>query len=168
MSRSARRGRWSLDPAEPPECGRSSGRYCSAGLAPTPPTPAPPASPPTIAAPHPTQKAPTRLQKFPRPLDRGISIENFLKVPHNAVLPQFLTWINPGGTLGLGLKFLSTSLLPRQAQSTATETSRLPFSRSIDHKTLLAVTNAAVELSLIVAIFCPLLARRKPETLTWG
>lgn len=44
-------------------------------------------------------------KKYPSPSGRGTQS---LKVPHNAVLPQFLTWINPGGNLGLGLKFPGT------------------------------------------------------------
>jgi len=63
-----------------------------------------------------------------------------LKVPRNAVLPQLLTWETQVGALCVDLKFPGASPVYCHRHISAPE-----FTKQ-DHKTLLAVTNAAVEL----------------------
>ncbi|GAB4232619.1 MAG: hypothetical protein Kow00121_60760 [Elainellaceae cyanobacterium] len=81
-----------------------------------------------------------------------------LEVPRDAVLPQFLTWLNQVGATRLVLSFRV------QARSTATKLLRLPHAENIDHKTLLAVTNVAVELNDYCSDWIPV--DRKSWTIT--
>ena len=60
-------------------------------------------------------------------------------VNRNAVLPQFMTWLNQVGAVGSSLKFLGTCPVYRSENNL--QSSRIK--QSIDQKTLLAVTNVA-------------------------
>jgi hypothetical protein len=63
-----------------------------------------------------------------------------LGVPRNAVLPQFSTWKTPGGYRCPDIKFPSTSSVYCHRDLV-----EVPLFTKQDQKTLLAVTNAAVE-----------------------